>query len=63
MMKWIKKKIDKMIDDMMEKKCQDMITETVNDTLPWFKDDAVNDVVSNLDYQDLAYKINNEDIA
>ena len=63
MMKWIRRKIDRMIDDMMEKKCQDMITETVNDTLPWFKDDVMNDVVSILDYQDLAYNIDVDEIA
>ena len=63
MMKWIKRKIGKMIDDMMEEKCQDMITESVNDTLPWFKDDVMTEVASNLDYQDLAYHVDVDDIA
>ena len=63
MMKWIKRKIGRMIDDMMEKKCQDMITESVDDTMEDFKDGVVNDIVSNLDYQDLAYHVDVDDIA
>lgn len=63
MMKWIRRKIDRMIDDMMEKKCQDMITESVDDTMENFKRGAMDDIVSNLDYQDLAYNIDVDDIA
>ena len=63
MMKWIRRKIGKMIDDMMEKKCQDMITESVDDTMTYMKKDVLDDLVSNLDYHDLAYNIDTDDIA